>query len=259
MSQIRMHVEIIYDPYLLTVGVINSPTTIPTPIIIVQPLIVDVISGSTTIPDPSIIWKPILTRVNATTTIPTPTFYLIRVQSDSASAHESTFLSELITSNDSGTGTDSQSTPAEPASNSDSGTATDNGTVVISSPAPLHPRWTFSTDTAEITFEINPSDTNEISRTKSVLYKNTLPSMKSLIYEGNGPEKTFSWTGTTLTQSQYEAFIEWYNKEEQVRLMDDLGRIYMIYITDLEPKRERSPLYPWKHSYRMQAVVLSEL
>lgn len=182
---------------------------------------------------------------------------------DSGTGHESEFVYQLITDSDTATATDAQSAPAQPFTESDTAVATETESVFVSAHAGATPRWIFVDPTSatpvEAQFEINPSSTTEIVRSKAIVYQNTLaPNTKSIIFENQDSARTMSWTGTTLTQAQYQMFVDWYNKRTSIRLLDDLTRMYSIYITEFTPKRVRNAEYPWLHTYDMKALVLSE-
>lgn len=118
-------------------------------------------------------------------------------------------------------------------------------------------KWSFYDGTTTYTFEINPSDGGSPSRKKSITYKSTAaPDGKTLIFEGRDQPITVSFSGTLLTQAQYDAFETWFDKRQQVRITDDLGRQYWIYIESFDPKRVRARSHPWKHTYSIEATVL---
>lgn len=122
-------------------------------------------------------------------------------------------------------------------------------------------RWTFTDPTGATPttylFEINPSDGGSPALKKNVIFKNTAaPDGKTLIYEGRDDPATFTFSGTLLTQTQYNAFQTWFLKRQQILLTDDLGRSYYIYITAFTPKRTRAANNPWKHTYTVEAMTL---
>lgn len=120
-------------------------------------------------------------------------------------------------------------------------------------------RWTFN-DLATLEsyeLEINPSDGGSPQYRKNITYQNTIaPGGRTLIFEGKDEPITLEWSGKVLSQEQHETFVDWFDKRHQILLVDDLQREYMVYITSYEPKRERSALNQWKHTYTMKATVL---
>jgi len=124
------------------------------------------------------------------------------------------------------------------------------------------PRWTF-TDNSLATpvsykFDINPKDGGSPTYQKNIEIQNTLaPGGKVLLYEGQDPVQTVEFTGTILEQAQYEAMILWFSKRHQIQMVDDLGRVYQIYITEFTPRRERAVHHYWKHSYSVKAIIIS--
>lgn len=120
-------------------------------------------------------------------------------------------------------------------------------------------KWKFNdTVAAQIyTFEINPSDGGSPSYKKNITFKNTAaPNGRTLIFEGRDEPVTFSFSGTILTQTQFEAFETWFLKRRQIIVTDDLNRSYSVYITSFDPKRVRASTAPWKHTYTCEAISL---
>lgn len=120
-------------------------------------------------------------------------------------------------------------------------------------------RWTLY-DPVEIvtyTFGLNPNDGGSPQAKKRVNYQNTsAPDGMTLIYEGQDEVMQIPWSGTLLTQAEYEALWEWWDKRRQLLLTDDLGRQFWIYIQTFEPRRVRAATAPWKHTYSVTAVIL---
>lgn len=120
-------------------------------------------------------------------------------------------------------------------------------------------RWTFYDPVAVETYEleINPNDGGSPSSNKRLNYsETTAPDGAALIYEGRDEVQKIEWSGTILSQAHYEKYEEWFQKRRQIRLTDDLGRQYWIYITTFSPRRVRSALYPWKHEFTCSALIL---
>lgn len=120
-------------------------------------------------------------------------------------------------------------------------------------------KWTFydATGPTTYTFAVNPKDGGSPTRRKNIQYKNTsAPDGKTLIFEGRDEPGVLSFSGVILQQAELEAFETWFDKRRQIRITDDLGRQYWVYITSFEPKRERAIHYPYKHSYTIEATIL---
>lgn len=120
-------------------------------------------------------------------------------------------------------------------------------------------KWNFlDTVTSETyTWEINPSAGGSPAYKKNIATQNTVaPGGKTLLFEGADEPLTLDWTGTILSQAQHQTFITWWSKRHQIQLTDDLGRVFMIYITEYTPDRQRAVHYPYKHSYDMKAIVV---
>ena len=120
-------------------------------------------------------------------------------------------------------------------------------------------RWQFydPTTLSSYELEINPADGGSPSYRKAIVYQNTsAPDGKVLMFEGQDETKEMEITGTILTEEHYNALLLWYTKRHQIQITDDLGRVFMVYITAFEPKRERAVHSPWKHSYTLRYTVL---
>lgn len=123
-------------------------------------------------------------------------------------------------------------------------------------------RWefydTYTTDTA--VFEINPNDDGTPDRKKNLVTQvATAPDGVVILTEGRDGVKEGTFSGTLLTQSQYDMFVTWFNKRYPIRLTDDLSRQFIIYIKDFNAKRVRAFHYPYKHTYTVNYVVIQEL
>lgn len=110
--------------------------------------------------------------------------------------------------------------------------------------------------TEEYKWEINPKEFDITNRKQLSFQTTAAPDGRVLAFEGRDEVQKVAFSGTVLTESQYEQMLHWFTKRHQVEIEDDLGRIFSIYITSFNPKRERNRSYPWKHSYTCEAIVL---
>lgn len=121
-------------------------------------------------------------------------------------------------------------------------------------------RWTIH-DPVELEtyeFHLNPREGGSPQYGKRFTYQNTsAPGGLTLIFEGQDEVQELSWDGVILEQEHYDKLLEWWDKRRQLLLTDDLGREMWIYIQSFQPKRVRSALHPWKHTYSCKAVILS--
>lgn len=120
-------------------------------------------------------------------------------------------------------------------------------------------RWLFYDPTIPATyaFEVNPNEGGSPTFDKNIAEENTVaPGGKTLLFEGSDPPQRLDFSGVILTQEQYDAFVEWWQKRRQIRITDDLGREYWVYFKTFTPKRERAIHSPWKHSYSVSTTIL---
>lgn len=121
--------------------------------------------------------------------------------------------------------------------------------------------WRFEdpTENTVETMSINPNDGASPSYSKSLTKEqSTAPGAlgRVLIYEGADHPSEFTFSGVILTQQQYEFLQRAWQKRHLVRLTDDLGRQFVIYLESFTPKRVRSATHPWRHTYEANAVIV---
>jgi hypothetical protein len=123
-------------------------------------------------------------------------------------------------------------------------------------------RWVFEDPVTLLseTFIINPSEGGTPSFEKNEVYANTAaPQGNVLIMEGRDNYQQLSFSGVILYKEQYDMFLAWWQKRYQIKMTDDLGRSFIIYIKSFKPTRKRSYQYPWKHDYVIDYTVLEQL
>jgi hypothetical protein len=54
----------------------------------------------------------------------------------------------------------------------------------------------------------------------------------------------------------FEGVYNLWAKRHLLRLTDDLGRVFVVYVESFTPKRELSYNHPWKHTYDAATVVV---
>lgn len=79
-----------------------------------------------------------------------------------------------------------------------------------------------------------------------------------LIFEGADQPSQFDFSGVLLTPAHYDFILRAWKKRHLVRLTDDLGRSFVIYLESFQPQRQLSRTYPWKHTYQATAVIVSD-
>lgn len=107
------------------------------------------------------------------------------------------------------------------------------------------------------TFQVNPKEGGTPAYKRKFSYQATAAaSGKTLVFEGRAEPFSVDFSGTLLTEGQLNAFVQWWEKRNQIKLTDDLGREYWVVIEEFVPKRERAMHYPFKHSYTCKATVV---
>lgn len=81
----------------------------------------------------------------------------------------------------------------------------------------------------------------------------------TIVQDAPSEQETLSYTGKVYTKEQYDQLVYWFAKDHPWQLRDDLGREFLVYITNFKPERMRSAQYRWKHSYTFSGIVLEEI
>jgi hypothetical protein len=120
-------------------------------------------------------------------------------------------------------------------------------------------RWTFTdpVTSAVYTFEVNPNEGGSPQYKKTISSQSTVaPGGAVILFEGADEPRTGSFSGSILSLGQYQAMTTWFSKRYPIVMQDDLNREQTIYITEFAPKRQRSALYPYKHTFTVNYIVL---
>lgn len=121
-------------------------------------------------------------------------------------------------------------------------------------------KWTFfdPNGSTTATFLINPNEGGTPSRRRNIAYVNTAaPDGRTLMFEGRRDPNAIEFSGVILESAQIDMFNTWFEKGNQIRMTDDLGRSFWIVILEFTPKRIYKAQRPWKHTYSVRAVEVS--
>jgi hypothetical protein len=113
--------------------------------------------------------------------------------------------------------------------------------------------WTFTDGIAPETYQvpINPNQGGSPQLQKT-LTTTTSSNGTEIVFEGRDRPRTFSIRGVILEESHLTAFENWYNKNYQVQVTDDLSRTYWIYITRFTAERAPSRNHNFRHKFTME-------
>jgi hypothetical protein len=118
-------------------------------------------------------------------------------------------------------------------------------------------RWIFSDATESYTFEVNPNDGGSPAAKKNLTYKATTARGGNLVItEGRDLPRVLEFSGTLLSQSQYQTFVHWLDKAGPITLTDDLGRSGQVVLTEFVPARKRTRHFDWRHGYTIRGYYL---
>jgi hypothetical protein len=120
-------------------------------------------------------------------------------------------------------------------------------------------RWEDPVEGTVVIMPINPNAGASPKFQKSLSKKTTTaPGSlgQALIFEGADEPSQFDFSGVLLTEQHYNFILNAWRKRHPVRLTDDLGRTFTIYLESFTPERQRNNTYPWKHTYQATAVIV---
>jgi hypothetical protein len=112
---------------------------------------------------------------------------------------------------------------------------------------------------------VNPnSDNSSIGISKNIPYSVSSASYKSsntnyqnvsVILDTVDEVKRFIFSGLIYSETEFNNFLYWANKQNYIEITDDLSRTFQVYIKSFKLERVRSARFPWKHKYSMETVV----
>lgn len=119
-------------------------------------------------------------------------------------------------------------------------------------------RWTLydAVEDETIVWEMNPVDGALPALEKAVTTDSALQGGQ-IIWQGPDKSTTMPFTGTILTESHYQFFRNWYYREHEVLLTDDLGQEFTVFLTRFVAKRSLSTSHPWKATYDCSVLVVA--
>lgn len=130
-----------------------------------------------------------------------------------------------------------------------------NGGVVAPDITTGRVAWNFYDHTDSYDFYVNPLEASMPTLNKKVTYQATAAG-KQVSYEGRPQVGSLSFSGVILEEAQYLIFREWWLKRKQVRITDDLGQKYWVYLKSFNPTRRKNNTYDWLMDYTAEGIVL---
>lgn len=115
--------------------------------------------------------------------------------------------------------------------------------------------WQFYDGVTNYELPVNPQTASMPTLNKRLTHKVTCAG-RQITYEGRPEVGTFSISGVILEEAQYRAFQTWVGLKKQVRITDDLGEKYWVYIKTFSPKRRRDITYPWLMDFTIDGSTL---
>ncbi len=118
-------------------------------------------------------------------------------------------------------------------------------------------RWTLWDPVLGTTlqFPINPAESYLPQREKEMTTEQTTAGLL-VAFEGQETPSEFKFSGTFLDQASYDFMVTWFDKRYQLRLTDDLGNQFWVYLKSFLPQRKRSSNYSWAFTYEGIAVIM---
>lgn len=115
--------------------------------------------------------------------------------------------------------------------------------------------WNFFDGVNSYDLPINPNEASMPSPKRNVSTKATCAGRQVRI-EGKPIVPQIEFSGVILYEEEYRAFEAWVNKRQQIRITDDLGMKYWVYLKSFSPQRVKSNTFPWYHTYSVSGVLL---
>lgn len=118
--------------------------------------------------------------------------------------------------------------------------------------------WLFEDVHASLSYEleINPQDAT-MPAIEKTLTPNPIVRGRPVLFQGRNKPQQMELRLTVLTEDQYNTVRYWCSKEKQIRVTDDLGRVFWAYFSNFAPKRVRNAQYPWRHEVNLQCIIVS--
>ena len=105
--------------------------------------------------------------------------------------------------------------------------------------------------------EINPNDSGTpILKNNFTYMVPTASTDGPIISQGVRELRRLEYSGTLLTESQYNNMLLFSAREYPWHITDDLGRKFEVMNETFEPKRALAPYNPWRHDYTWSLVVI---
>lgn len=110
--------------------------------------------------------------------------------------------------------------------------------------------------TQTYTFEISPDSATMGGFKRNLnIVATSAPNGAAVKFEGRKNPEHIRFSGTLLTQEQYDALNLWAEKHYQIRITDDLNRQFWVYMISFSPSRQLS-LSRWRHSWSAEGIKL---
>lgn len=118
--------------------------------------------------------------------------------------------------------------------------------------------WTLTdlSNSTTYSWEVNPKTAGTAHKKLVAEQATSAEDGRRISFEGRTEVQKISFSGTVLTQGQYNELIAWFRLRRQVKLTDDLGREFMVYILSFNADRVRSKSFPWKHTFSGEFAIL---
>lgn len=123
---------------------------------------------------------------------------------------------------------------------------------------PAH-RWRMWDPTTDVTltFPMNPREGSLPSFEAAITQQATVGTDGMvLLFEGREQAQMLPFSGWVLTNQHYQFLVDWFKLKRQVRVTDDLGNQFWLYLTRFQPQRKRSINFDWLIEYEAEAMIL---
>lgn len=118
--------------------------------------------------------------------------------------------------------------------------------------------WVFTDADGYYPWPTNPDTSTSGSVKRAFAYEVVTRETFSTL-EARESAEIMAVSGVLFTQAEYDAFETWYAKGHAIFLIDDLQRVFKVFMTKFTPERAGSANKPWRHKYSMDLLVLGEV
>lgn len=121
-------------------------------------------------------------------------------------------------------------------------------------------RWTFEDPSAAefYTVPLNPNEMTPPHPERAITSEGTTAVGGTvLVWEGNTPAFTWTFSGRILYKDHYDQLKYWSEKQVRIFVTDHFGRRFTVVPKSFQPKVKRARKWNWSHDYSWSCLVVA--